>query len=127
MEEIIAEEDIEVYIENGIMHGVYREEVVIDINVIKEGIEKRLALSQGKPYPILADGRGIKYWTLEARKYGSSTEANKDASAYAFLISSPIIKTIANWTIKFHPTKGAPQRIFTDRDKALQWLEQFKR
>jgi len=123
MKETIVEKDLELSIENGIMHGIYRQGVVINLEILKKGIKERLELSKGKPYPIFVDARGIKYWTLEARKYGSSAEANKDALAYAALIDSHIIKTIVNWAHKFYPTKGAPQRIFTDRDKALQWLE----
>jgi len=89
-------------------------------------IEARIALAEEIPCPIYIDATRVKYWTLEARKYGSSERALTDASAYGILINSSIVRIIANWGIKFYPTKGAPQRIFNEKEKALQWLEQFK-
>ena len=123
----MAEKDIVIYLENGIMHGIYGQGVVIDLELIRTGVKERLELSQGKSYPIFVDGREIKYWTLEARKYGSSPEALEGALAFAILINSPIIKTIVNWSYKIYPPKSIPLRIFTDKDKALQWLKQFKK
>jgi len=127
MKEEAVKKEFEVYMLNGIIYGIYGQNVVIDLELMQRIIKARLELSQGKRYPLFADARGVKYWTLEARKYASSPEGNKDDAAYAILINSNIIKTIVNWAIKFYPTKGAPQRIFTDKDKALQWLEQFKK
>jgi len=116
-----------IYKENGIIYAIYGKDVVVDIEFMHDIIEERIALAEGISCPIFIDCTGVKYWTLEARKYGSSERAVLDASAYAVVFNSVIHKIILNWAIKFYPTKGAPQRIFTDRDKALQWLEQFKR
>ena len=126
-EHIVNGKGYTLYKQNGIIHAIYTKDVVIDIDVMREAIEVRIALAEGIPCPIYIDATGVKYWTLEARKYGSTERGLTDATAYGILINSAIVKIIANWGIKFYPTKGAPQRIFNDKDKALQWLQQFKR
>ena len=115
-----------IYKENGIVHCLYQEGVIMDLDFIIEAIDARISAAGGIPCPIFIDGRGVKYYTLEARKYGASEKASKDATSYAILINSNITKTIVNWSVKYYPPKGAPVRMFTDKDKALQWLEQFK-
>jgi len=116
-----------IYKADGIIHCIYGKDVIIDLQLIHDIIEERIALAGGIACPIFIDCTGVKYFTLEARKYGGSERALLNASAYAVIFNSVIHKIILNWAIKFYPTKGAPQQIFTDRDKALQWLEQFKR
>lgn len=119
------EKKYSIYKENGIIYCLYEEGTIMDLDLLREAIEARIEAAEGKPCPIFIDSKGVKYYTLEARKYGVSERALKDANAYGILVTSPILRTILNWSLKFYPVKGAPSRIFTSRTKALEWLKQF--
>lgn len=113
-----------VYIKDGIIFCIYHQDIVVDVYIMRAIITRRIELSEGKYYPIFIDARDVKYWTLEARKYGFSKEAHQFASAYGILENSSIIRTIVNWALKVFPNK-IPLKLFTKQEEALQWLRKF--
>lgn len=114
-----------VYIKEGIIFCVYhKSDLIVDIEVMKNVIKRRIEIADGKSYPILIDARDVKYWTLEARKYGLSNEAHKNAIAYATLLNSSIARTIVNWALKIFPVP-MPNKLFNNDEEALRWLKQF--
>src|SRR6185437_15580000 len=115
------------YKENGIICAVFDKEAIVGLDMLQACIRERIALANGVPHPIYIDATGVKYWTLEARKYGSSPEALTNAIAYGILLNSAILRTIVNWSSKIYPPKNSPLKVFTDKVKALEWLEQFKK
>ena len=113
-----------VYKKDGIICCVFNPDCIIDLEMMKVVIGKRIETAEGKLYPILIDARDVKYWTLEARKYGLSKEAHQCAKAYGVLLNSSISTTIVTWALKMFP-HVLPQRIFTNEQEAIQWLQKF--
>ena len=110
-----------IYKKDGIICGASLPDI-IDLEIVKDAVKRRIEAAEGKPHPIFIDARDVKYWTLEARRYGHSKEAHQYASAYGILVNSSIIRTIVNWAIKMFPST-IPQKIFTTEEEALQWLQ----
>jgi hypothetical protein len=113
------------YLENGIVHCIYYRDITIDLKTVTQAIEHRIAVSKGRSYPVLIDARGVKYWTRDAKKYSMSKDSFYLISAIAPLVDSLPLQISVNWAIKIFPT-GTPIKVFTNRDKALNWLEKYK-
>ena len=113
-----------VYKKDGIIYCIWNPDLIIDLELIKSGIRTRIETAEGKPYPIFINAKDVKYWTLEARRYGLSKEAHQCVRAYGILLNSSVIRIIVNWAFKIFPTT-IPQRIFTNEQEAIQWLKKY--
>ena len=123
---IIEDESTKIWLENGIIHFEYKPGAIVNLEVQKKNIQDRTTLAAGSPRPVLADGRLAKYWTQDAKKYSLTDEGLFHALAFAILTASNVTRVSLNWTVKFLNPK-VPMRFFKDKDKALAWLEQFKK
>lgn len=85
---------------------------------------ERIKFADGESYPCLFDITTVKKITAEARNY-LANEGNELVLASAILINSPITKMIGNFFIAVNKPKN-PTRLFTNKEEALKWLEQFK-
>lgn len=56
-------------VKDSVLIGVYRENLEVDLHVAKEVVKQRLIVADGKEYPALADVRGMKSVSKEARDY----------------------------------------------------------
>ncbi|HYG37372.1 MAG TPA: hypothetical protein VD908_02080 [Cytophagales bacterium] len=124
-ERYIKNEYIEMWIEDGVLFGRYFERAIIDIDSAIKVFEDREKISEGKSYPILADGRGVKYWTKAARDFQNGEKNCRLMKAGAGIIPGPIIGIIANFYLKIQKPI-IPTRFFTSVEDGLKWLEQFK-
>jgi hypothetical protein len=122
---VIEDETTRVWLDNGIIHFEYKPGAIVNLEVQKKNIQDRTTLAQGIARPVLADGRQAKYWTQDAKQYSLSKEGLLLAAAFAILSDSNVTRVSLNWTLKFLKPK-VPMRVFTDKAKALEWLEQFK-
>jgi hypothetical protein len=114
------------YLEDGIVHCIYYQGITIDLKIVAKAIEHRITVSEGRSYPVLIDVRGVKYWTQDAKKYSMSSKGALNLiSASALLVDSLPLKISVNWAIKFFPTE-IPMKVFTNKEKALNWLEKYK-
>jgi hypothetical protein len=77
-----------------------------------------------QPIPILLDIRKIKSITREARELAREDAQSGKYTASAFLVNDSISKFIAGIALGFNRPK-IPLKVFTNRDKALDWLKQF--
>ena len=112
------------FVENGILHFYYKEVDVIDLNVAKICVSERLEFSENNEYPCLVDSAKTHNITKEARDYFAK-EGNELITANAILVRSSVFKMIVNFFIQINkPDK--PTKMFTNKDQALAWLEQFK-
>lgn len=116
----------ELWIENGIVCARYKTGTLLDLDLAKDCIRIRLTLQDGKTMPLLLDITGLREITKAARAYLSSDYALTGTSAGVLLTNSSIfVITLAN--IYFTLAKPQiPHRLFADREKALDWLHQFK-
>jgi len=111
---------------NGIIHGKFKKKL-LDLEMAKSMISYRISVSEGKTYPAFIDVRKIKKVTKEARRLFGSKEGSQLLSASALYVDSPITAFLANFLIKVNlREKFIEVKLFSDKDKALEWLETFK-
>ena len=126
MKERYLENDYaEIWFENGIVHIVYKPGCVLNINNIKLIVQDRLKVSAGTKGPILIDFRNLVSSDNATRSYLATPEAERYLNAGAILITNEIQRLIMNLYLKIDKP-NLPARVFTNREKALEWLEQFK-
>lgn len=113
-----------IYKKSGIVRVEYKEAVEIELKDVKEHIKILQKLSEGKPVPVLVDGRKDLTISPEAREYASSKEFEGLRSAQALLVGSLATKLIANFYINFHKPPH-PAQIFADEKEAVEWLKGF--
>jgi hypothetical protein len=113
------------WLENGVIHFVYKPNLMIDLAIAKSTVQTRLGVTKGIPRPILADIKGMKRVNDEARDYLASEEACQLIISLAVMTNTPIQNLFANFYLKFSKPK-MPTQLFTDKAKALRWLEFFK-
>jgi len=76
------------------------------------------------PFPALVSDNGIASLNKEARDYFAS-EGIEGIIACALLAKSSFSAFIGNFFIKV-TSPALPIQLFSNKSKALQWLEQFK-
>ncbi|MDQ4142103.1 MAG: hypothetical protein M3142_16490 [Bacteroidota bacterium] len=116
---------VTMYIQNEIFHCYFKAMDIMDIGVAKVTVQDRLHFFQDTAYPCLFDITQVKETTKEARDY-MANEGNDLVLASAMVVNSPMLKMMANFYIMVNKPKN-PTRLFTDRESAVQWLEQHKR
>ena len=113
-----------IYINDGIVYVDFLAEYVI-FEIIEEGIKARLEITKDKSYPMLSDIRKVKSLSREARQRISQKDSGSGTSAAAILTSSKIHEVICNFFYAIYKAP-APSKMFTNREKAIEWLQQFK-
>lgn len=94
---------------------------IIHVQQIAEAIKE---LGAGKKYPLLILAGPNTLPSAETRVYMASAESDPYASAEAYVISSFSQKLAGNLYLNFNKP-FRPTRIFTDKEKAIEWLEGF--
>jgi hypothetical protein len=123
----IANEYIVYSFENEILYATFLNNAAIDLVAAKKILQDRIGFIDGMGFPILVDSTGVKSTTKDARDFLSSEEARVGVKATAILISGYLSSAIANFFLKVTVKKPlVPTRIFSDRQKAINWLKQYK-
>jgi len=125
MPDFIENEHIKIWLRSGIIDSEYSPNLHITLQVAKKIIEDRLKVSSGVSYPCLADIRNLKRVNDDAREYLAGEEACQLITALAVLTNTPIQNLFANFYLKFNKPK-VKTMLFTDKEKALRWLELFR-
>jgi hypothetical protein len=122
--ESIENQFVTLWIDNGVIFGQYKPDVVIDLEAAKSIARDRMRLSNNKDYPSLV------YLTLlnttvtkEARDFFSGGEGIKYMKKLALLTNSPISKMVGNFYLKINQP-SIPTRLFTSKEDALKWLKE---
>jgi hypothetical protein len=124
MENHYKNEDVEIYIQEGILHVNYFTNV-LTMEIVELGIKQRMDMSAGKSYPMVADIRNIKTISLKVRSYLARPENSQLLSAGAMIVKNTFQETIGNIFI-FLNRPAVPARLFTDKKEAIKWLENYK-
>lgn len=123
----VSNQYINFTINDGILYGTFNEKVVIDLRAAQTIFNDRISNYGEFKYPTLVDSRGVTSFTKEARDFLSSEEARRGIKATAILVSGYLSSTIANFFLKVTIKEPqVPTKIFSDRQKAIIWLEQYK-
>ena len=112
-------------LKDGILIIEFKPDLEIDLKAAKQIVADRKKISEGKAYPGLGDTRYIKSATKEARAYFELEESQDGVSAGALLVDSVFSTLLVNFFLKVTRQK-MPSKMFTNKEKALKWLEQFK-
>ena len=115
----------EIWYEDGIIFTVFEKNTVLDIEVSKLAVAERLRISNKRTMPIFIDLTNVYYTDAKARKYMATKEAVKYITAGAFLLDNEIMRLAGNIFIRIDKPV-IPTKLFTDKDKALLWLSNFK-
>lgn len=116
-------DQLDVYILDDIMYCIVNREEM-DIDFVKYSVDRRIAHSENNAYPCLFDVTKVKHSTKEARDY-LANNGNELVLASALIVNSPMLKMAANFYVAVNKPVN-PTKIFTDKDQALDWLNQFK-
>lgn len=118
------DENFSIELINGILHVEWMKETY-DYETIDYIIKKRIEMVEGNSYPIFTDLRKLKGGSRQARERLAGKDAGVGVSAVAVLVSTRVQKTMYNF---FNAIYKAPvqAKVFTDKEKALQWLEKYK-
>lgn len=123
MEQKFENEYVTIWIEQGVLHGVYKVRDV-DIEIAKKCVDFRLECLDYKNFPTYIEMGEIKTMTKEARDHFASERGYKGISACALIVDSAINRLIGNFFLRISKPK-APTRLFTDKSKALDWVKQY--
>lgn len=113
------------WIEDGIGFQVYKEDAVITLDIAKKMVATRIASFNGIARPVYVDVRNLVSIDSASRKYFASREAGQLILAGAIHLDNPINQFFGNIFLLVD-TPITPAKLFSSKDKALQWLQQFK-
>jgi len=113
-------------IKDDILYLILKKDANVDLEGVVETVDARKVIQQGKPMLVLVDNRKVWQVTKEAQAYSYSKEVGELSLAMAILsgVSLPVM-LISNFFMRFNKNHS-PTRIFSDEDKAIEWLNQFK-
>lgn len=114
----------DVWIEHDIFHITYKTNT-ISLKVAQDVVKARFDICQGKRYPMLSDIRRVQNADKSARQYLASEAGVRQLSAGALLVDNHFQKVISNLFILTNKLP-VPSKVFTNKEKAISWLEQFK-
>lgn len=92
-----------------------------DVNDLKQIKRMNLKLTHGRGYAVLIVTNEFMSVSKAASKLMASGGISKNTHAYAFLIFNLAHKLAVNFYLRFHKPI-TPTRFFTDRNKAIEWL-----
>ena len=109
--------------EEGIVHGKWADKIEITLDIAKYSQQERLVFTNGIAAPFLADIRGVRSVSKEAREYFSK-EGTMFITAGAMIINSELTKALANFFLLIN-RPPIPMKLFTDETNAKEWLKQY--
>jgi hypothetical protein len=111
-------------IKNDILYVIYLPGAFITIDIAKDIVKQRIEYTGGDPYAMLITGEGLRAINKEARDY-LSADGTIGVIAGALLVNSVYTEFFGNFFLRITKPE-IPAKLFTDKNKALEWLEQFK-
>ena len=115
---------VHLLIRDGILIGIYRKNLHINLDMAKQIVKERIRFTSGKKMAAMIIGYGIISMDKAAREFLASDEGIQGLSAIAILIDSTYSNFVGNLFLKMNKTK-IPVRIFLDTHKAEKWIQQF--
>lgn len=112
------------WVEEGILHFIYKPNTLIDLKVARAVVKDRLRFQNGVSYPILCDLRQLKTVNKAAREYLAEYGCI-NAIAVALLVEKAYSGTLSKAFIKIS-NPSVPTREFTTIPEALGFLKDFK-
>ncbi len=118
------EKTFDAFFEDDIIHVTFISEHYTE-EMIDEAIKQRLEMTKDRIYPMFADISRVKSFTREARQRLAQKDAGLGTKAVAILTNSKAQEVLYNFFNTIYKAP-APAKMFTNKEKALEWLQQFK-
>lgn len=109
---------------DGIMMADYLRTIKVDLPLAMHLVTKRIELGGGKSYPVLSDISNLKGMNKEARAY-MKKEGYQDITAFAIVVNTRLNSMLGSFFMALE-NPDVPTRIFSDKTKAINWLETYK-
>jgi hypothetical protein len=112
--------------ERGFIMVEHDEGAELDIELGRASSQAYKQVTGGKASPLFVDFSQIKSITKETRDYFSQDPRHTETyTAVALQVNNVLSRVLANFFMGINkPVR--PTRVFDDRAKALEWLEQFR-
>ena len=122
----LENEFVEFWIEDGIIYNRYKPDLKkLTLDVAERIVQDRLTVSNGVTMPVFIDLTNAISMDKVARKYLATGDAMRYLSASALLVRNEITKLGGNIYVRIGKP-SIPTKLFTDQEKAIHWLQQFK-
>jgi hypothetical protein len=110
--------------EDGIVRVMMFPDVDIRLEDAQEAFAAHLKICQGKRHPLLVDARKLRSFARDARQFFASEEVSRVTLAFALIVDTPVSRVLGNFYLGLNKPQ-LPTRLFTDEDKALEWLKEY--
>lgn len=110
---------------DGVLYIYTKPEIEHTLNNAIEQQKEIVKLVKGKKIPMITDIRMASPLDIETRDYYATAEGTKNATAFAFFVSSTFSMVLANIFIKLQKLH-VPTKMFTKKEEALKWLNKYK-
>lgn len=110
--------------DQGLIICEYKVGLKMNVEIAENIVDERLKYCKGRSYPILADARNLVSIDSKARKFYATEKSLEGVSAGAIYIDNYLVRMLGNVWHKIEKPK-VPSRLFTDKEKALEWLKTF--
>lgn len=107
------------WIDNDIIHLLWRKGVDLEIPDVDEVETAFEQLAQGRKVKVLSEFGNFVNITPEAREYAANR--SPECIALAYVISSLAQRIIIRFYIRIRKRQN-PTKVFMNRDEALKWL-----
>jgi len=95
----------------------------LDIQSAKKIIDDSLKFTNSKIFPVINDIKNMPSHTREVREFFAG-QASRSAVANAILVSNTFNRVMASFFLSLSKPL-IPTKIFSDREKAVEWLSKF--
>ena len=116
----IENNNIKLWLEDGIIHLLYKKDCIISLDAAKEIIRIRLEYQNGMIYKCIIFFSLIKTITPEARQCFAK-EGSAGLSKAALIINSPFTTMMGNLFININKPL-VPTKLFSNKEQGMQWL-----
>ena len=110
-------------IQDRILCIVYKSGITINLSAAIQIVKDRLLLQEGLPYRILCDARGVYAADKSARDY-LALEGSTLVLAVAYLVEPTISMALSKFYLSIN-NPPIPSKVFTQKDEAIRFLEDF--
>lgn len=107
-------------IHNDVFYLCYKRDVLLELSDLKESYKAFAEFSANRKLRVLIEFPEYTSVTDEARKFATATVVESIATAFVF--QSLAQRLLLRAYYLFHK-QAHPVKLFTDKDKALAWLE----
>jgi hypothetical protein len=98
--------------------------IEVDLDDSKENFKAMMEISESKPYAVLVDARVHCSITKEAMEHSTRPESSTNLIANAIMVDSLANRILGNFLIRMS-RNHAPTKLFTEEQKALEWLHEM--